>query len=101
MQACPRPGLSLRAADWRFLLPPTSRGRFGHLVLLGGSSDLAALLVRLEVARRVSVALPCAEPADAVVMLAHAPESLDDAVRPLAADGVLYCEIDRRRARHV
>jgi hypothetical protein len=88
--------MHLRQADWRFLLPATSRTRFEHLVLLGGSAALADRIVGLGVARRASIDLPRRELVDAVIMLAPAREPVDAAAQQLVDGGVLYCEIDRR-----
>jgi hypothetical protein len=87
---------SLRRADWRFLLPSPPGGAFQHLVLLGGSSDLAARIVEVGLADRVSSELPRDRSADALVVLHDAGVALNAAVTCLLSGGVLYCEIDRR-----
>ena len=95
------PPATLRRIDWRFLLPRPAVGPFQHLVLLGGSLDLAELLRRVGLARQVATALDPKSRTDAVVVLSDATGSLDDAAKALAPGGVLYCEIDRRRVRQL
>lgn len=87
---------STRDADWRFLLPRASGEIFEHLVLLGGSEDLEAIVADLGIARRVSRTIPRPERADAAIVLAGATESLEAAVRCLGPTGVVYWEVDRR-----
>jgi hypothetical protein len=100
MMDAPAPSVAPgRDADWRFLLPSPFGGSFEHLVLLGGSPDLASTILDLGVARRVSITINLADDADAVVLLAGADESVDTAVRSLRPDGVLYWEVDRRIPR--
>ncbi|PYM66274.1 MAG: hypothetical protein DMD79_03165 [Candidatus Rokuibacteriota bacterium] len=86
---------SLPHADWRFLLPPPSEGAFRHLVLLGGPPRLAARLVEVGLARRVSRTIPAEQSADAVVILHDADVRLDAARSCLVPGGVLYWEIAR------
>lgn len=85
----------LRRIDWRFLLPS---GGFGRMVLAGGSEEMAALLVRLGTARRVSLDAPAPGSADAVIVLAGSKVSVEDAAAWLAPGGVLCWEVDRRAA---
>ena len=94
----PNPGkqVSLRRADWRFLLPHPPGDSFQHLVLLDGPSGLAERLVEVGLARRVSCQIPREQSADALVILHDARAALRDAARCLMSGGVLYCEIDRR-----
>ncbi|MBA4157291.1 MAG: phosphotransferase [Gemmatimonadetes bacterium] len=80
---------------WRFLLPTPPEGSFRHLVLLGGSEEVARRIVEMGVARKVSRELPKAPVADAVVRLHDAAVGLEEAGRCLAPGGVLYGEIDR------
>jgi hypothetical protein len=89
----------LRAADWRFLLPEPTGGRFDHLVLLGAAPGLAARAAELGLARRVSEGLPADRSADAVVALHSARSSLADLTRALVPGGALYREINRRSFR--
>jgi len=87
--------VSLRRADWRFLLPYPPGGAFQHLVLLGGPAGLAERLVDVGFARRVSCTLPQERSADAVVALHNAQVAFRDAARCLVAGGAFYCEIKR------
>ena len=91
------PGVSLRRADWRFLLPTPDAGAYRHLVLLGAPPGLAERLVDVGFAARVSRAIPAPGTADALVILEGAHRELARAARCLAPGGVLYCEVDRRR----
>lgn len=93
--------VSLRRADWRFLLPPPPPGGFAHLALLGGPDGLAARLSEIGLARRISRALPGDRTADAVVALHDAHVPLTAAAASLAPGGALYFEIDRRRPTHL
>lgn len=86
----------LRRADWRFLLPSPPGESFRHLVLLGGPPELGRRLVELGTAAEVSTGPSSGRPVDALVVLADAVVSFQDAARGLAPDAVLYWEIDRR-----
>ncbi|HEX5719127.1 MAG TPA: glycosyltransferase [Thermoanaerobaculia bacterium] len=77
--------------DWRFLLPLRT---FRHLVLLGGSPEMAEQL--RGIAERVSETLE--EQADAVAVLQGANVSPAEAARCLAPGGWLYWESDERRS---
>lgn len=90
---------SARQSDWRFLLPRAEGRAFEHLLLFGGSPELAASLLDLRVANRVSCEVRRGERADAVIVLAGAAESLETAAPCVSDNGVLYCEIDRRTPR--
>ena len=68
------------------------------MVLLGGPAGLGERLREIGVARRVSVALPGADKADAVVLLADATCEPEAGAAALAPGGVLYLEVDRRRS---
>jgi hypothetical protein len=96
MTALAHPQTSARLIDWRFLLPVPRGGAFEHLILLGGSPAIVETVLELGVARRVSTAPAGDDEADAVVILAGATGSVNDAVRALRQDGVLYWEVDRR-----
>lgn len=87
---------SLRRVDWRFLLPYPEQGPFEHLVLRGADGAEARLLVELEVARRVSDALPPPGTADALVVPAGAPAPDGEELAALRPGGVLCWELDRR-----
>ncbi len=91
-------GPPLRRADWRFLLPTPPDGRFRHLVVLGGPSGLPERLVEIGVAERAGTGLSAAATADALVIMSGATVSPGDIASCLAADAVLYWEVDRRRA---
>jgi hypothetical protein len=82
--------------DWRFLLPIGAGPPLEHLVLMGGSADLEATLVELGVADRVSRMPRHGDLADAVILLAGATESLEEAAQYVGPGGVLYAEVDRR-----
>jgi hypothetical protein len=82
----------LRRLDWHLLLP----GGFEHLILLGGTQEVAKRLVNAGVARRVSESP--GEPADAVAVLRGAGVSPNEAARCLAPGGWLYWESDERRS---
>lgn len=86
----------LRGADWRFLLPHPPDGRFQHLVLLGGTDGLAARLLEVGLARRVSDAVPPGRSADAVAVLHGGEAALREIAGCLVPGGVLYHEVDRR-----
>jgi hypothetical protein len=88
--------ISLRRADWRFLLPVRADG-FEHLVLVGGPAGLAERLQAAGLARRVSRGPVAARSADALVILADAQVAIDAARPALRSGGVLYLEVDRRR----
>ena len=92
---------ALRHADWRFLLPGSRDGVYGHLALLGAPEALADSLLRSGIARRVSREVPHDGGADALVVLSGARVSLDSAFRCLAPGGAFYLEIDRRRVNHL
>ena len=78
--------------DWRFLLPQRT---FRHLLLLGGSPEMAEQLRAAGVAERVS---ETPGEADAVAVLRGARVSPAEAVRCLAPGGWLYWESDDRRS---
>jgi hypothetical protein len=86
---------ALRRADWRFLLPIPSSGRYRHLVLLGGPPGLAELLRGEEIAERIDTGR--AEGADLVVALADASIGPRQLAACVAPGGVVYQEVDRRR----
>jgi hypothetical protein len=90
------PAAAVRDTDWRFLLPNPDGRPWEHLVLLGGSNDLARTLVEMEIARRVSCDVPSHPCADVVVILRGWRSSLDRAVSCLAPGGSLYAETRRR-----
>jgi aminoglycoside phosphotransferase (APT) family kinase protein len=69
------------------------------MVLLGGPSGLAARLVELGAARRVSRSIPNEGSADALVVLHDAHVGLEHAASCLVPGGALYSEIDRRSLR--
>lgn len=77
---------------WRYLLPTPAGGVFGHLVLLGGTPELTRAVLALEIAREVTTTLAPGVAADAVVCLSGAAEFLEDAVRCLGPNGVMYAE---------
>jgi N-acetylglucosaminyl-diphospho-decaprenol L-rhamnosyltransferase len=83
-------GTTRTTTDWRFLLP---QRKFNHLVLLGGSPEMAEQL--RGIAERVSEVL---EQADAVAVLRGAGVSPAEAARCLAPGGWLYWESDERRS---
>ncbi len=85
---------TLRRADWRFLLPAASRGRYCRLVLLGGPAGLADLLMAEEIAERIETSAGTG--ADLVVAMADYHGSSTELTSYLAPGGVLYREIDRR-----
>lgn len=88
---------SVRQMDWRFLLPDPPGGAFEHLVLLGGSADLAERIIDSGVARRLSREVPRGRSADALVILRSASADLPETVRCLVPGGVLYYEVEQRR----
>lgn len=90
---------ALRDADWRFLLPAPAGNRFEHLLLLGGSAELADHLRGAGVAARVSLTPAEDDPADAVVILAGVTTPVGDAIRQLRKNGAFYWEVDRRSLR--
>ena len=90
----PRPTAHL--ADWRFLLPALPAGGFEHLLLAGGSTELADVVLDLGVARRVSTTPAHGDEFDAIVILADATADGPRLLRHLVADGVVYWEVDRR-----
>jgi GT2 family glycosyltransferase len=87
--------MSARDADWRFLLPALGR-RIEHMLLLGGTSDLAATVLDLGVAQRVSTAVEAGHRYDAAIILSGARPALADIAEHLSDDAALYWEIDRR-----
>jgi aminoglycoside phosphotransferase (APT) family kinase protein len=89
------PRAPLRAVDWRFLLPDPPGSRFEHLVLLGGTAELAARALEVGLAGRISHNISGSASADAVVVLHRARVPLRDAARCLSPGGVLYYEVDR------
>jgi aminoglycoside phosphotransferase (APT) family kinase protein len=88
--------VSLRQADWRFLLSYPPAGSFQHLVLLGAPPGLAERLVETGLTRRVSCEIPEGRSADCVVVLHNAGVALRDAAACLRSGGALYYEVDRR-----
>lgn len=88
--------VSLRRADWRFLLPGPPDGAFQHLVLPGGPPALAERIVEIGVARSVSCEIPRRRSADAVIVLHDAQVALDAAAGCLLPGGALYYEVERR-----
>ena len=89
-------GTSLRRADWRFLLPAPVGDKFRHMVVLGGPSGLAARLVEIGAAARVSTRVPVRDSADALVLLADSRTTLAATAQCLAPEGVLYWEVEHR-----
>lgn len=87
-------------ADWRFLLP-SSNGIFRHLVLLGGSADLADKINAAGIAQRVSLDLPTERSADAIAILSNERVDLSHVSKYLAPGGSLYYEVDRRLISNV
>lgn len=81
-------------ADWRFLLPA---GPVEHLILLGGPPSAGDTLVDLGIATRISRSTTGADPADLVVLLADATESIEAVAPLLRPGGAMYWEVDRRR----
>ena len=81
-----------RDFDWRFLLPTPGGGSYRHLVLLGGSQDLADYALDRGVAREVSQRFPAQPIADAIVLFNRAQVDLYMAVQSLRPGGVLYAE---------
>jgi hypothetical protein len=91
------PLASGRRADWRFLLP-SAEGFFQHLVIQGGSEQLARQIAETGMAGDVSAGLPTRPTADAVVVLAEAQPDYGAIAERLVTGGVLYLEVDRRSA---
>jgi hypothetical protein len=89
----PPPPALLRQTDWRFLLPNSEGECWDHIVLLGGSPELARLITERGIARRVTSEIPRERCADAVVVLRRGVRSLKRAVACLLPGGVLYAEI--------
>jgi len=87
--------MSLRRADWRFLLPTPAGESFDHLLLCGGPPGLAEQLLGAGMARRVSASPSIGDSADAVAVLAGATVSWDRAIGALRRGGSLYLELDR------
>jgi hypothetical protein len=88
---------SLRCADWRFLLPNPPGGEFLHLVVLGGSADLAERLIAAGLAHHLSWEIPTRRMADGVVILHNVRTAqLGDIAGCLLPGGALYLEVDRR-----
>jgi GT2 family glycosyltransferase len=87
--------MSARDADWRFLLPALGRP-IAHMLLLGGTPELAATVVELGVAQRVSSRIEPDDRYDAAIILAGAQPALAEIAEHLTEDGALYWEIDRR-----
>jgi len=100
-----RPGSAavrtLRAIDWRFLLPSTPDAVFEHLILAGGSDDEFGAILETGLARRVTRERSRSAEGDAVVVRANARWPLRDAVECLAPGGVLYLEVDRLSRRGI
>lgn len=99
--ACPgeagMPPPALHRLDWRFLLPAPPPGGCGRLVLLGGTTELADAARAVGLAREVELELPAGREADAVVLLAGAGTSPEEAAARLAPGGALHWEVGRRR----
>lgn len=89
----PPPPALLRQTDWRFLLPNPEGECWDHVVLLGGSPELARLITESGIAKRVTSEIPRERCADAVVVLRRGVRSLERAVSCLLPGGALYAEI--------
>jgi GT2 family glycosyltransferase len=87
--------MSARDADWRFLLPGLGRP-IEHMLLLGGAPELAATVLELGVAERVSTTIEPGHRYDAAIILSGARPVLADIAAHLSADAALYWEVDRR-----
>lgn len=83
--------------DWRFLLPSFRGGRPDTLVLRGGDAAARASVEESGAAGRVVDAWPPDHPADAIVLLHGARETVEDAAPHLTDDGVVYFEVARPR----
>ncbi len=89
----PPPPALLRQTDWRFLLPNPEGECWDHVVLLGGSPELARLITESGIAKRVTSEIPRERCADAVIVLGRGVRSLERAVSCLLPGGALYAEI--------
>jgi aminoglycoside phosphotransferase (APT) family kinase protein len=81
----------LSEADWRFVLPGNTGG-FRHVVLLGGTPELAHQLVQIGYAKKISTKLPGARTADAVAALAGHQTNASELLGCLRPGGLLYYE---------
>ncbi|MEO5842926.1 MAG: glycosyltransferase [Acidimicrobiales bacterium] len=89
----------VRRLSWRFLLPLPPSGGFERLVVLGAKDALRASATFLGVAHSVDTMLDSSRPADVVAVLADSGGSdVKEVVASLRPGGVLYWEVDRRRA---
>jgi hypothetical protein len=97
-------GASARSAwprwtDWRFLVPGAPTGSFDHVIALGGPADIGQIIVESGIAREVTREMSVATGvADAVVVFADGVVDLRAIGAALRAGGVLYWELDYRRA---
>jgi len=97
----------LRETDWRFLLPNPAGGAWNHVVLLGGSAELAGLLLEAGIAKKVSADIPGEPGADALIVLREHARDLERALTCLSPSGAVYVEIAgwvpwvRRRAERI
>jgi hypothetical protein len=89
----PPPPALLRQTDWRFLLPNPEGQSWDHVVLLGGSPELARLITERGIAKRVTTEIPRERCADVVVVLRREVRSLERAVSCLLPGGALYAEM--------
>ena len=84
----------LRALDWRFLLPVPPDTRFRRLALLGAPRGLPELADRVGLASEV-VTTVTSGAADVVAAWVGSPASIAEIAASVAADGVLYLQVDR------
>ncbi len=91
--------ISLRRADWRFLLPAPQSQQFEELVMLGAPAELVERMRATEFAAEVGDQLQGENTADAIAVLDGARSSIHAAVHCLKPDGVLYYETRGRGAR--
>ena len=89
----------LRRLDWRFLLPSDGSMRVGDAVLLGTDAALLETAADIGLADHVLTDLPEAESSvDLVAVLGHNAVDTQHVMNALRPGGVLYWEVDRRRA---
>src|SRR5919204_7074528 len=92
----------LRRADWRFLLPSAApEERLPRLLVAGGPSGLAGVLVDLRVAEAVEPEDAQSVSVDSIAVLSDARHPLERLVARLRPGGNLYYELDRRQLRHL